>query len=88
MKKSAKWIANHSLLIVIVSCILLIPSIFGSLNTRINYDILSYLPEEIETINGQNILTDDFGIGAFSFVITEEKNSQNLLTLEKKIKQI
>lgn len=88
MKKSAKWIANHSLLIVIVSCILLIPSIFGSLNTRINYDILSYLPEEIETINGQNILTDEFGIGAFSFVITEEKNSQNLLTLEKKIKQI
>lgn len=88
MKKFAKWITNHSLLIVIISMILLIPSVIGYVKTKINYDILVYLPEDIETVKGQNILTDDFGIGAFSFVITDGKSNERILNLEEKIKKI
>jgi hypothetical protein len=88
MKKCANWISNHSLLIVIISCLLLIPSIYGYNNTKINYDILSYLPEDIETIKGQEILTNEFDIGSFSFILTDSKNNQNLLKLEEKIKKI
>ncbi len=88
MKKSATWISNHSLLIVIISIFLLIPAIFGAIHTKINYDILSYLPKDIETIKGQNILTEEFGIGGFSFVLTNEKNNASLAKLENKIKKI
>lgn len=88
MKKFANWISNHSLLIVIISCLLLIPSLFGYTHTKINYDILSYLPEDIETIKGQEILTNEFDIGAFSFILTDSKNNQSLLKLEEKIKKI
>lgn len=88
MKKLKKLIVNHSLLVVIISCVLLIPSIIGYYNTKVNYDILVYLPEDIETIKGQNILTDEFGIGAFSFVTVENMSNYDILTLEKKIKEI
>lgn len=88
MKKSSKWISNHSTFLVILCFLLLIPAFLGMINTKINYDILSYLPEDIETIKGQDILTNEFGIGAFSFVLTEEKESFNLLKLEQKIKTI
>lgn len=88
MKKIANWIANHSLIIVMISFLLLIPAIYGAMNTKVNYDILSYLPKDIETIDGQNILTNEFGIGAFSFIMTNEKDNKNLLKLEEKIKTI
>lgn len=88
MKKLANWISNHSLSIVIISCILLIPSIYGYKNTKINYDILSYLPKDIETIKGQEILTNEFDIGSFSFILTDSKDNQKLLALEEKIKKI
>lgn len=88
MKKIANYIANHSLFIVIMSLILLIPAIYGAVNTKINYDILSYLPKDIETIDGQNILTDEFGIGAFSFIMTNEIDNQSLLKLENRMKEI
>ena len=65
MKKFKEFIVNHSVLVVIISLLLLIPSIIGYVNTKINYNILVYLPEDIETIKGQNILTEDFKIGAF-----------------------
>lgn len=87
MKKFKEFITNHSLLVVIISCVLLIPSIIGYYNTKVNYDILVYLPEDIETIKGQNILTDEFGIGAFSFVTTNMSN-YDILTLEKEIRKI
>lgn len=83
MKKFKEFITNHSLLVVVISCVLLIPSIIGYYNTKVNYDILVYLPEDIETIKGQNILTDEFGIGAFSFVTTNMSN-YDILTLEKR----
>ena len=69
MKKIKDFIINHSLMVVIISLILLIPATIGYYKTKINYNILVYLPEDIDTIKGQDILTNDFGIGAFSFVM-------------------
>lgn len=88
MKKISKWITEHSKMIVLLSILLCIPAIYGYVNTKVNYDILAYLPEDIETIEGQDILTNDFGIGAFSFVLTDNKSSRELLALEEKIKKI
>lgn len=88
MKKFANWIANHNILIVVMSLVLLVPTIIGYYNTKINYDILVYLPEDIETVEGENILTEEFGIGAFSFVMTDKVNNRDLLLLEDKIKKI
>ena len=87
MKKIGKFITEHSLLIVIISLVLLIPAMIGFINTKTNYDILVYLPEDIETVQGQNILTDEFNLGAFSFVITDA-DSYNILQMEENIKKI
>jgi len=88
MKKFSKFIANHSILIVIISLLLLIPALFGYVKTRINYDILIYLPENIETIRGEKILTDEFSLGSYAFVMTESKNNKDILKLEDKIKKV
>ena len=88
MKKFKEFIVNHSILVVIISLLLLIPSIIGYVNTKINYNILVYLPEDIETIKGQNILTKDFKIGAFSFVIVDNMSNYDMLNLEDKIRDI
>lgn len=88
MKKISKFITNHSLLIVLISVLLLIPATIGYINTKVNYDILVYLPEDIETIKGQDILTDEFGIGAFSFVTVDNMSNHDILKLENKIKDI
>lgn len=88
MKKFSKFIANHSILIVIVSLLLLIPATIGYVNTKINYDILIYLPENIETIKGEEILTDEFGIGSYAFIMTNSKSNKAILNLEEKIKKI
>ncbi len=88
MKKVSKFITNHSFLIVLLSVLLLIPATLGYINTKVNYDILVYLPENIETIKGQNILTDEFGIGAFSFVTVDNMSNHDILKLENKIKDI
>ena len=88
MKKVSKIITNNSKLIIIIAILLLIPTIIGYIRTRINYDILIYLPEDIETVKGQNILTDDFDTGAFSFVLVDKKKAIDVLTLEDKIKNI
>lgn len=88
MKKFSKWISNHSLLITIISVILIIPAIVGYANTRINYDILVYLPDNVDTIKGQNILTEDFGIGSYAFVMIDDKTPSEMLELEEEIKKI
>ena len=69
MVKFGKQIARHKTLVVIICVLLLIPSAFGYIKTRINYDLLSYLPETLETVKGQDILVDEFGMGAFSMVL-------------------
>ena len=88
MKKISKIITNNSKLIVIISILLMIPALIGYVHTKINYDILVYLPKDIETIKGQNILTDDFKTGAFSFVFVDNNKAVDTLKLESKIKSI
>ena len=62
-----RFVVKHKLFIVVASLLLCIPSIFGYLNTKINYDILVYLPKDIETMKGQDILAEDFDMGCFRF---------------------
>lgn len=88
MKKINQFITNHSILVVIVALLLLVPSLIGYVNTKINYNILVYLPSDIETIKGQDILTNDFGIGAFSFVTVNKMSNYDMLKLEDKIRKI
>ena len=68
MIKVGKWIAKHKILIIIIGIALLIPSYLGMAATRINYDVLSYLPDTLETVDGQDIMVDQFGMGAFSMI--------------------
>lgn len=71
MIKFGEWIAKHRALVLILSILLLFPSAIGYLHTRVNYDILSYLPKDINTMVGQDILIDEFGKGGFSFVMLD-----------------
>ena len=71
MVKVGKWIAKHKYLIILISILLMIPSVIGMAKTRVNYDILSYLPDTLETIKGQDIMVDEYGMGAFSMVVVE-----------------
>ncbi len=88
MKKISSFITKHNKLIVIIGLLLLIPCIFGYINTKINYNILVYLPDNIETIKGQNILKDDLGIGSYAFIMTDNRNEKEILKLEEKIKKV
>jgi uncharacterized protein len=88
MNKISKKIVQNKWWILIVSLILVIPAIWGMLNTKINYDILVYLPDDIETMKGEDILTNDFNMGAFSLSIVENMNSKDVLKLEDKISNI
>ena len=88
MKKVAEKICKHKKVILIVSIILAFFSFIGMKLTKINYDILVYLPEDIETIKGQNILTDDFNMGSYSVAIIDNMSSKNIVELENKIKNV
>lgn len=88
MLKFGETVVRFRKTIFIICLILLIPSILGMVKTRINYDVLTYLPEDIETIKGQNILLDDFGKGAFSIVVTEGMSSSEKTELGEKMKQV
>ena len=88
MDKLTNFICKHKTLILIFTLILLVPALIGIKNTKINYDILVYLPKDIETIKGQNILTDDFNMGAFSISIIDNMEAKDVLKLEEKIKKV
>ena len=88
MKKIGRFIVNHSLLIIVISLLLLIPAIFGFIKTRINYDILVYLPDDVETVKGEKILTEDFGIGSYAFIIVDNMSNSDILKLENKISKV
>ena len=99
MHKFGEMICKHRKLILIIALLLLIPSVIGMRATKINYDILVYLPGEIETIKGQNALTndfnmgsysisEDFNMGAFSVVMIENMDTKDIIKLENKIKEI
>lgn len=88
MIKFGKWIAKHKVLIVIISMLLLIPSFLGMAATRVNYDILSYLPDSLETVEGQDIMVDEFGMGAFSMVVVEDMDLKDVAKLKEKFQDV
>lgn len=88
MEKFGQFICKHKVAILIISLLLLIPSIIGYKAIRVNYDILVYLPDNIETIKGENILADDFDMGAFSVVILENMQSKDIIELEKQFREV
>ena len=88
MKQIGKFIARRKISIVILALLLLIPSALGFIATKINYDILSYLPDSLETVAGQDIMVDEFGMGAFSMVIVDGMEKKDVAALEEKIEAI
>lgn len=88
MKKFGEFICKYRRVILIIAVLLLIPSLIGMKLTRINYDILVYLPDDIETIQGENILSDEFNMGAFSVIVLDNMSTKEILDLEDKIKEI
>ena len=86
--KIAKTIVRLRVPIVIITLILMIPSVLGMINTRINYDMLTYLPESMDTVKGQNILLDEFGKGAFSFIILEDMPDKDVAELKSRVEQV
>ena len=88
MIRFGEWIAKHRIPVLLAGILLLIPSALGFLHTRVNYDILSYLPKDINTMVGQDILKEEFGKGGFSFVITEGMKPREVAETAEKIKAI
>ena len=84
----ANAIVKHRILILVLCILLLIPAAIGMQNTRINYDMLDYLPEDMDTVIGQNALMDDFGKGAFSFMVVEDMPRRDVAALKEKLQQV
>ena len=89
MHKISEFICNHKMLIILIALLLIIPSIIGIKATKVNYDILSYLPSELETVEGQNILTEEFDMGSFAIVLLDSNTSnKNIIEIENRIKEM
>ena len=84
----SKAVVKNRVLILIVALLLLIPSVLGMANTRINYDMLDYLPEDMDTVIGQNELLADFGKGAFSLIVVEDMPAKDVAALRKRIEAV
>ena len=84
----SKAVVKNRVLILIVALLLLIPSVLGMVNTRINYDMLDYLPEDMDTVIGQNELLDEFGKGAFSLIVVEDMPAKDVAALRKRIEAV
>lgn len=88
MVKIGKWIARHKVLILILGILLVVPSVIGMAKTRVNYDLLSYLPEHLETVKGQDLLVDEYGMGAFSMVVAEDMELKDVQKLKEAFEEI
>lgn len=84
----AKGVVKSRVIILIAAILLMIPSLYGMLHTRINYDMLTYLPKDMDTVKGQDILMEDFGKGAFSFVVVEGMDNKSVSALADKIRAV
>lgn len=84
----SKAVVRGRVAILILTVILMIPAVFGMLETRINYDMLNYLPDDMDTVIGQNALLEDFGKGAFSFVVVENMPDKDVAALQKKLESV
>ena len=88
MVHAGKWIAKHKKLILLAAVLLLIPSGLGYISTRVNYDLLSYLPSSLDTVKGQNIMVDDFGMGAFSMIVVEDMPLKDVAAMKEELEQV
>ncbi len=88
MIKFGKKVVKIRYLLFIISILLMIPSVLGFVKTRVNYDILSYLPSDIETMKGQDILVDEFGVGAFSMMVVEGMETKELSELRQDLEEV
>ena len=86
--KTGKIIVKYRFPVLILTLLLMIPAILGMVNTRINYDMLNYLPEDMETVKGQNELLSNFGKGAFSLIILEDMDPDDVSRLKAEIEQV
>ncbi|MDO4882485.1 MAG: MMPL family transporter [Oscillospiraceae bacterium] len=86
--KFGKAVVKSRIAILIISAVLLVPSLLGMINTRVNYDMLNYLPDSLDTVKGQEYMLEDFGKGAFSFLIFQNANEKDIVKTEEKIKKI
>lgn len=84
----SRWVVKHRVLVLVLVILLMIPSIFGMAATRINYDMLNYLPENMDTVTGQNVLMDDFGKGAFSLLVIEGMEDKDVSALRSQLQGI
>ena len=81
----AKAVVKHRIPILILTLVLLIPSVLGMTHTRINYDMLTYLPEDMDTVIGQNELMEDFDKGAFAFLIVEDMPNKDVDVYKRQV---
>ena len=88
MVKFGKKVVKYRIPILIASILLLVPAVFGYANTKVNYDVLTYLPEDIETMQGQEIMVEDFGVGAFSMFIVDGMEDKDVVRLKEKIEDV
>ena len=86
--KFGRFVAKHRILIIILAVILLIPAGIGYVKTKINYDVLSYLPDSLETVYGQDVMVDEFGMGAFSMVVVEGMENKDVAKLEEELEGV
>ncbi|MFQ6963449.1 MAG: efflux RND transporter permease subunit [Oscillospiraceae bacterium] len=84
----SKAVVRGRVAILILTVILMIPAVFGMLGTRINYDMLNYLPDDMDTVIGQNALLEDFGKGAFSFIVVENMPEKDVAALQEKLESV
>lgn len=86
--KFGKWLTRHKVVVLIIAFLLLIPATIGYVSTRINYDLLSYLPNSLETVSGQDTMVDEFGMGAFSMIVVEDMEKKDIVALKEKLKKV
>lgn len=88
MKKFSRWISNHTKIVLFLTVLLIIPMIFGMINTRINYDILSYLPKDLDSTKGQNVLDEVYSDAATSMLVIEGMKDKDIVDIKEKIKTV
>lgn len=88
MVNFGKKVVKYKTAILIAGILLLIPSVWGYVHTRVNYDVLTYLPEEIETMEGQDIMVEDFGTGAFSMFVVDGMENKDVVKLKERIEAV
>jgi len=88
VKRVTKWLVRHRVLVIILCLAMMVPSVLGMAATKTKFDLLYYLPQDLETVKGQEILLQDFGKGAFSLLVTEGMSTQEQMEMEDAVKEI